>query len=167
MTTMLLPDIAKSSLRPLDEAVAREGPDLNPGIPRVLADTTLFVAGVIGELWQRQIAELNKGMEGRALLVIVDGFLDCLRTAERVVERISHFATVGGDEARGVRATLAKASAEVMRLKREVTDLHDRLSAPPPPGLLDRCREAVSKTRDEDYVSGDEILARLQAGEDI
>ncbi len=168
MMTMLLPEIANSSLRPLDEAVSREDTAPSTGDLRIFASSNLLVVRLIAELWGQEHAHLKEGVCGRSFLRTIEAFLDSLRTATRVIARVDLLADSKGSEAKDVTNTTAEARVEIDRLLGDLSRFKELLDLPPVSAeLIARVEKLAAETPESEYLTHDDILTRLQAGEEV
>jgi hypothetical protein len=166
MTSILLPEIAMSSLRLLSEAVERDSTDL-------LAVSNLHqvavglqtVAGNLRAFWNEVRACLARvGMQGQVLRKNTSLFLECLERLSRLLTTLEKMARQSGPAAGDVSSIVSEAQAATQILIGEISEVHAVVSRPLDSGFLERAAKAIAQDSG-DYISHDEMLAGLQDGD--
>jgi hypothetical protein len=168
--TTLFPDIARSSLRPLEAAAEQESPAHDTGMLRAIMYGNGVAAEGIEKLWEKEKARLNDGVLGHVFRQTVDSFVDSLQVLRRVTLKIDARADERGDEALDVRADAKTILATADRLLKEATWFQQWLASSNTPEALARAAAEAQRVMDDPntkWVSGDEIVDRILAGEDV
>src|SRR5436305_14181331 len=119
MPTTLLPEIAMSSLRPINDALGKEVSGSDAEELRETASVMQIIVDGLGKLWQLQRVRLAVGMDGRELRDCTKAFLDCTELTFRLLARIDHFAGTLTDREE-IRDLTAKAQKEARVLAADI-----------------------------------------------
>jgi hypothetical protein len=166
MTGTILPEIADYSLRPLEAALEREGDD-TPSIGVEMLNTShALVVGLIANLWRNELSALRDGAFGHEFLRTTGEFLEALERAKRLGNKIEAIATKRGKKIEEFRPTLEATEAVIDAHIEEINKYRSPLLTPPSAELLEKVKKAASRPNKK-YVSGDDIMARVQSETDL
>jgi hypothetical protein len=170
MTPMLVPQIVWNSLRPLQNALKRNGHRHTPNEVRELIEACTLEELLLEKLWERNRKLLEHGAEGRQLRLLLKESLDAVEESLRLFAGVQDIATREQTplmEQQADRTMLETVSRRAEHLRGELTALLHWLDAPSPPIDPATLTGGGDSSTAKGYESIDDILARLQAGGDV
>ncbi len=166
--TTLFPEITMGSLRPIQDALAKQVIGDNP-IDHLaskmlkIARPISAVVGLFGDWWQSIQDQLAEGVSGYGLLCELDEFLSVLENVKQVISSLQEISTSVVSE----KMLLTDAAQNAQILLANATALREQVSIPVSPEFLERALKATPPTDPAEYESLDSILARLHSGGDV
>jgi hypothetical protein len=162
MTPALVPQIVWSGLRPLQNALKRNGHRFAPEEVRELIEACDVEAILLEKLWERDSKLLERGAEGRELRRVLK---ESLAAVDESLRLFSAVRDAAGQHEEFGRLEAIKRRAE--QIRDDLAALLRWLDAPPPqidPAMLTGAGDSPTA---EGYESIDDVLARLRAGAEV
>jgi hypothetical protein len=161
MNATLMPDILTQSVHQLRDAVDSEGflsSDLQDGI-----DAAAMIADMCVKSWEHREVLFSRGLSGKAFVSFLDAFdglIDVLVNEMRKMVRLA--ADHGGGET--AEKLLAASFTQTQNIKEEIRSLRSWYQ-PTTPGRIVEAVRNMKEIPPEEYLSRDDLLASLRAGE--
>lgn len=165
MTVAILPEIVWNSLRPLGEEVRRKRPQLSP---EQLQDTVTGLSKVVDllrDFWQLQRQRIKRGVELKGFLETLRLFDKCVEEAHALLDLLSG---LGKMASVNIEQSVELTHERADEVGKEVAYLLARLeSVTSPRELPSEVRQGMGHAEGGNYERGDEIIARLERGEEL
>ncbi len=165
MATAIFPEIVLSSLRPLGEEVRRKTPQLSPEQLQDAVTGLGKVVDLMTEVWRLQREKIKQGVELKGFLRILELFRECVEETCKLLDILHNLMRTG---ATSNSESIEESRSQAEKVGKEVNALATRLrGVASPRELPPDVRLALDHPEAGNYEHGDDIIARLQRGEDL